>query len=152
MSTLTFRKAQRTDLETIVALLASDPLGQSREDASTPLHAAYVSAFEAIDADPNQLLVVVTEAGKVIGTLQLTFLPNISRLGAWRAQIEAVRIDPNCRSAGIGREMFLWAFEQARARGCQLIQLSCDHSRKQAQRFYGGLGFEASHIGYKKVL
>lgn len=152
MSTLTFRKAQRTDLETIVALLASDPLGQAREDASTPLQAAYVSAFEAIDADPNQLLVVVIDADQVIGTLQLTFLPNISRLGAWRAQIEAVRIDPNCRRAGIGREMFLWAFEQARARGCQLIQLSCDHTRKQAQRFYEGLGFEASHIGYKKAL
>ena len=152
MSTLTFRKAQRTDLETIVALLASDLLGQAREDASTPLQAAYVSAFEAIDADPNQLLVVVTDADQVIGTLQLTFLPNISRLGAWRAQIEAVRIDPNCRSAGIGREMFLWAFEQARARGCQLIQLSCDHARKEAQRFYEGLGFEASHIGYKKAL
>lgn len=152
MSTLTFRKAQRTDLETIVALLASDPLGQAREDALRPLQAAYVNAFEAIDADPNQLLVVVTDAGQVIGTLQLTFLPNISRLGAWRAQIKAVRIDPNCRSAGIGREMFLWAFEQARARGCQLIQLSCDHTRKQAQRFYEGLGFEASHIGYKKAL
>jgi len=152
MSTLTFRKAQRTDLETIVALLASDPLGQSREAASTPLQPAYISAFEAIDADPNQLLAVVTDEAQVIGTLQLTFLPNISRLGAWRAQIEAVRIDPNCRSAGIGREMFLWAFAQARARGCQLIQLSCDHTRKEAQRFYEGLGFEASHIGYKKAL
>lgn len=152
MSTLTFRKAQRTDLETIVALLASDPLGQAREDASTPLQAAYVSAFEAIDADPNQLLAVVTDEDQVIGTLQLTFLPNISRLGAWRAQIEAVRIDPNCRGAGIGREMFLWAFAQAQARGCQLIQLSCDHTRKEAQRFYEGLGFEASHIGYKRAL
>lgn len=106
MSTLTFRKAQRTDLETIVALLASDPLGQSREDASTPLHAAYVSAFEAIDADPNQLLVVVTEAGKVIGTLQLTFLPNISRLGAWRAQIEAVRIDPTAAAPASAERCF----------------------------------------------
>lgn len=152
MSTITFRKAQRADLETIVALLASDPLGQSREDASTPLRDAYVSAYEAIDADPNQLLAVVIDANQVIGTLQLTFLPNISRLGAWRAQIEAVRIDPNYRSTGIGRQMFLWAFEQARTRNCQLIQLSCDHTRKQAQRFYEGLGFEASHIGYKKYL
>lgn len=82
MSPLTFRKAQRADLETIVALLASDPLGQSRADVSTPLHAAYVSAFEAIDADPNQLLAVVIAGDKLIGTLQLTFLPNISRLGA----------------------------------------------------------------------
>lgn len=152
MSTLIFRKAQRTDLETIVALLASDPLGQSREDASTPLQASYVSAFEAIDADPNQLLAVVVDRDKVIGTLQLTFLPNISRLGAWRAQIEAVRIAPNCRSAGIGRDMFLWAFEQARAHNCQMIQLTCDHTRKEAQRFYEALGFEATHIGYKKYL
>ncbi len=119
MLSFTFRKAQRADLETIVAMLASDPLGQSREDASTPLQAAYVSAFEAIDADPNQLLAVVVDQDKVIGTLQLTFLPNISRLGAWRAQIEAVRIDSNCRGDGIGRQMFLWAFEQARARNCQ---------------------------------
>ncbi|MFV3092351.1 GNAT family N-acetyltransferase [Pseudomonas sp. GW6] len=139
-------------MERIVALLACDPLGQSREDASTPLQPAYVSAFAAIEADPNQLLAVVTKDEQVVGTVQITYLPNISRLGAWRAQIEAVRIDASCRSDGLGRKMFLWVFEQARARNCQMIQLTCDLARKDAQRFYEDLGFKASHIGYKKSL
>ncbi len=33
-----------------------------------------------------------------------------------------------------------------------MIQLTCDYTRKEAQRFYEGLGFEATHIGYKKAL
>ena len=149
---ITFREAQASDLPAIVAMLADDPLGAAREDASLPLAQGYVDAFDAIDADPNQLLAVAVDGAEVIGTLQITFLAGLSRKGAWRGQIEAVRVASHRRSGGIGRLMFEWAIAQCRARGCSLVQLTTDKGRADAHRFYDSLGFTGSHIGYKKAL
>ncbi|HWK63476.1 MAG TPA: GNAT family N-acetyltransferase [Rhizobiaceae bacterium] len=152
MIELQFRRAQASDLPAIVALLADDPLGAKREDASVPLSRSYREAFSAIDTDPNQLLAVVTNRERVIGTLQITFIPGISRKGTWRGQIEAVRIAREHRGEGIGKQMFEWAFEQCRTRGCSLVQLTTDKARPDAHRFYEELGFAASHLGFKKAL
>lgn len=152
MSEIEIRRATEGDVAAIVAMLADDPLGAAREDASTPLAAAYVAAFRAIDADPNQYLAVMTDGGVVIGTLQLTFIAGLSRRGALRGQIEAVRIAAGRRGAGIGQELFEWAIAECRARGCRTVQLTTDRSRADAHRFYERLGFEASHVGYKLAL
>jgi GNAT superfamily N-acetyltransferase len=152
MDSIDFRRALASDLPSIIALLADDPLGQAREDGSMPPAASYAAAFEAIDADPNQLLAVVTEGGRVIGTLQITFLPGLSRKGMWRGQIEGVRIAASHRGAGLGGRVLEWAIEQCRAHGCGLVQLTTDRERRDAHRFYDRLGFVASHLGYKKAL
>ena len=148
-SAIELRKALRDDLEAIIAMLADDALGSGREDASLPLAAAYIEAFQAIDNDPNQLLAVATSNNRVIGTLQLSFLPGLARTGLWRGQIEAVRIAQEFRNSGLGQQMFEWAIAQCKARGCGLVQLTTDKTRPDAHRFYERLGFEASHIGYK---
>ena len=147
-----FRKATRDDLPAIVAMLADDELGQHREDASLPLNKAYTDAFAAIEADPNQLLVVAEDKHRVVGNMQITFIPGIGRLGAVRGQIEAVRISKGHRNFGIGETMFQWAIEQCAKRGCNLVQLTTDKTRPDAHRFYDRLGFEASHEGYKLKL
>lgn len=147
-----FRKATRADLEGVVALLADDALGSGREDPSLPLNARYTAAFDAIDRDPNQLLAVAAAGDAVVGTLQLTFIPGLSRLGMTRGQIEAVRIAASHRSAGLGQAMFEWAIRECRSRGCALVQLTTDKSRPDAHRFYERLGFVASHEGYKLAL
>ncbi|RUZ78326.1 GNAT family N-acetyltransferase [Mesorhizobium sp. M7A.F.Ca.US.006.01.1.1] len=149
---ITFRKAVASDLPDIVAMLADDPLGAGREDASLPLAQGYVDAFNAIDADPNQLLAVAVDGGEVIGTLQISFLAGLSRKGAWRGQIEAVRGAGHRRSGGVGRLMIEWAIDACRARGCSLVQLTTDKGRADAHRFYESLGFTGSHLGYKKSL
>ncbi|MCY1665220.1 GNAT family N-acetyltransferase [Rhizobium sp. SL86] len=147
------RKAERKDLAAIVAMLADDQLGLSREVVSDPVDARYVEAFSAIETDPNQLLAVVLgEAGEVIGCLQISFIPGLSRLGLWRGQIESVRISSDQRGSGLGREMMLWAIEECRRRGCGLVQLTSDKRREDALRFYEQLGFEASHEGFKLSL
>lgn len=147
-----FRQATEADLPAIVTLLADDPLGAGRENPAMPPDRRYVAAFAAIAADPNQLLAVAEADGAVVGTLQLTFLPGLSRLGMWRGQIEAVRIAESARNAGAGQAMFEWAIEACRARGCGLVQLTTDISRPDAHRFYERLGFKASHAGYKLAL
>jgi ribosomal protein S18 acetylase RimI-like enzyme len=149
---VTFRRAESRDLPAVVAMLADDALGSTREDPRLPLAAAYLDAFAAIEADPNQFLAVAEEDGAVAGTLQLTFLPGLSHMGAWRGQIEAVRIAAARRGSGLGAQMIEWAVEQCRARGCRMVQLTTSTSRKDAQRFYERLGFRHTHAGYKLSL
>ena len=145
----TFRRSTAADLPAIVRLLADDPLGAQRETHASPLPGSYYAAFEAIERDPNNELVVVECDRRVVGVLQLTFIPSITYRGSWRALIEGVRIDASLRSAGLGRKLFAWAIERARERGCHLVQLTSDKARPDAIRFYESLGFVASHEGLK---
>lgn len=152
MNDLRFRQAARDDLPAIIAMLADDALGASREDPSDPPNAAYLAAYKAIEYDPNQLLAVGERSGAVIACLQITFIPGLSRLGQWRGQIESVRVAASARGEGLGQQLFEWAIEQCRARGCGLVQLTSDKTRSDALRFYEGLGFVASHEGLKLKL
>jgi GNAT superfamily N-acetyltransferase len=130
-------------------MLANDTIGAKRETYSSPLPNNYYAAFEAISQDPNNELVLATFAGRTVGVLQLTFIPYLTYRGSWRALIEGVRVDPSVRSSGVGRQMFEWAIERAKQRGCHMVQLTSDKARADAIRFYENLGFVASHEGFK---
>ncbi len=147
-----FRRAVRGDLEAIVAMLADDVLGATREDARLPLADVYLDAFAAIEADQNQMLAVAEIDGRVVGALQISFLPGLSHKGAWRGQIESVRVAGDQRGTGVGQALIGWAVEQCAARGCALVQLTTSNSRTDARRFYERLGFEATHTGMKRDL
>ncbi|QKW28396.1 GNAT family N-acetyltransferase [Streptomyces seoulensis] len=150
MGDLEIRAAVADDIPSIVGMLADDPLGARREspDDLTP----YLSALDRLRADPNQRLVVAVREGRVIGTLQLSIIPGLSRRGAVRSIIEAVRIHADERGNGLGTRLIEWAIEESRRAGCQLVQLTSDKSRTDAHRFYERLGFEASHVGFKLTL
>jgi len=151
-ATVTFRRAVPDDLPRIVALLADDPIGRTRENPGPQLDTRYHEAFAAIERDPNQLLAVAERSGHVIGVLQLSFIPGLTRRGMWRGQIEGVRVATGERPGGIGRVMLQWAIEECRRRGCGLVQLTSDKRRSAAHGFYEALGFEATHQGYKLSL
>ncbi|MBO4255801.1 GNAT family N-acetyltransferase [Streptomyces griseorubiginosus] len=150
MGDLEIRAATASDLPAIVAMLADDPLGAQRE---TPQDLApYLTAWERLAADPNQHLVVAVREGRVIGTLQLTIIPGLSRRGSIRSIIEAVRVHADERGSGLGTQLIEWAIEESRRQGCQLVQLTSDRTRTDAHRFYERLGFTASHLGFKLQL
>lgn len=147
MSGLILRDAAAADLPAILAMLAEDTVPPAREaDPSDP---RYAVAFEAIDADPNQRLIAAELEGRVVGTMQLSFLPGLSFVGSWRGLIEAVRIASDRRGQRLGEQMILWAVEQCRARDCKLVQLTSSATRTAAHRFYARLGFVQSHVGMK---
>lgn len=148
--TFTLHRARAGDVPALVALLADDVLGREREGADL---APYESAFARIDADENQLLVAVRdEAGKIVATLQLTLMPSLSRGGATRLQIEAVRVDSTVRGAGLGGALFEWAQNWGREQGATIAQLTTDAARLDAHRFYERLGYTPSHVGFKRPL
>ncbi|WP_326666886.1 GNAT family N-acetyltransferase [Streptomyces canus] len=150
MGDLEIRPAALDDLSAIVGMLADDPLGAQRESPDDL--APYVSALNRLSADPNQRLVVATREGRVVGTLQLTVVPGLSRRGATRSIIEGVRIHADERGTGLGTRLIEWAIEESRRQNCQLVQLTSDNTRTDAHRFYERLGFTASHVGFKLAL
>ncbi|TVZ60145.1 ribosomal protein S18 acetylase RimI-like enzyme [Flavobacteriaceae bacterium MAR_2010_105] len=147
---MNFRKATIHDVPTLVELLADDPLGKTREDFQIPLPDAYFKAFEIINSDPQQELIVVeNDHAEIIGTLQLSFIQYLTYRGGTRAQLEAVRIRKDQRGLGIGKTMLQWAINRAKERQAHVLQLTTDKKRPDAIKFYEGLGFIASHEGMK---
>lgn len=150
MEDLEIRPAVAGDIPSIVAMLADDPLGAQRESPDDL--APYLTALERLAKDPNQHLVVAVREDRVIGTLQLTIIPGLSRRGSTRSIIEGVRIHADERGSGLGTRLIEWAVDESRRQGCQLVQLTSDATRTAAHRFYERLGFEASHVGFKLPL
>ncbi len=150
MGDLAIRPAATDDIPAIVAMLADDPLGAQRESPDDL--APYLTAMERLCADPHQHLVVAVREGRVVGTLQLTIIPGLSRRGATRSVIEGVRIHADERGGGLGSRLIEWAIDTSRREGCQLVQLTSDNTRTDAHRFYERLGFTASNVGFKLAL
>lgn len=145
-----FRNAKSSDLSAIVALLADDDLGQTRETGE--VSEAYVTAFAAIEADPSNDVIVAEENGEVVGTAQLTLIPNLTFDGSLRVQIEGVRVASSQRGQGTGEALINWMIDRAQSEGAKIIQLTTNKARGDALRFYERLGFEATHEGMKKFL
>ncbi|MFJ3335500.1 GNAT family N-acetyltransferase [Streptomyces sp. NPDC086766] len=150
MGDLDIRAAATDDVPALVALLADDPLGAQRESPDDL--APYFAALERLSADPNQHLVVAVREGRVVGTLQLSIIPGLSRRGSTRSIIEAVRVHAHERGSGLGTRLIEWAIDASRRQGCRLVQLTSDTTRTDAHRFYERLGFQASHVGFKLQL
>ncbi|WP_369020584.1 GNAT family N-acetyltransferase [Streptomyces californicus] len=150
MSDLEIRPVTADDLASVVAMLADDPLGAQRESPYdlTP----YEEALQRLTDDPNQHVVVAVREGRVVGTLQLTIVPGLSRRGATRSIIEGVRIHGDERGSGLGTQLIQWAVDESRRQDCRLVQLTSDVTREDAHRFYKRLGFTASHLGFKLAL
>jgi GNAT superfamily N-acetyltransferase len=147
---LTFDKASINDLHAIVEMIADDPLGEKREDYTTPLSKPYLDAFEQINSDSNQeLMVVRDQSARIVGTFQMTFIRYLTYQGGIRAQVEGVRVHKDHRGRGIGRLIFTWAIQRAEKKGAHLLQLTTDKQRPEAIRFYESIGFKATHEGMK---
>lgn len=149
---LTFRLATENDLITIIKLLADDALGAARESIKLPLYERYTKAFSRISNDPNQELTVAEINGEIVGTFHLSFIQYLTHMGGLRAQIEAVRVHAAYRGKGVGTQLFTYAIDRAKEKGCYMVQLTTDKKRPRAIQFYETLGFVATHEGMKLKL
>jgi ribosomal protein S18 acetylase RimI-like enzyme len=149
---VTVRTARREDVPAVVRLLADDVLGAQREVVEEPVAPVYLRSFDEMAAQAGNTLLVAVRDDEVVGCLQLTIIPGLSRAGVRRAQIEGVRVSAKHRGTHIGEQLVTEAIARARAAGCGLVQLTSDVSRTDARRFYERLGFEATHVGMKLPL
>jgi GNAT superfamily N-acetyltransferase len=144
-----FRLAEAGDVPAIVALLRDDALGQAREGLEI---GDYIAAFEQMQSEGHNHLIVGERGGRIVATYQLTFIRGLSLRAARRAQIESVRVAGDMRGQQIGEAMMADAEARARAAGCTLMQLTMNATRTDSARFYQRVGFTPSHIGYKRDL
>jgi GNAT superfamily N-acetyltransferase len=151
MSSVTFRPARSGDLAVIIALLSDDKLGVNRESFEGNSQ-AYEQAFAEIDGDPNNMVYVAEDDGRVIGCLQVTFIANLTFKGGRRALVEAVRVADSHQGQGLGKRLMEYVIDLARERGCRLVQLTSNKDRDDAIRFYEQFGFQPSHVGFKLYL
>lgn len=149
---LTHRRATPKDLPRIIALLLEDELGQTRESKSLMLDDRYNKAFQKIDQDPNQYLMVVENGNHIIGTCHLTLMPSLTFIGSTRMNIEAVRVATSYRGQKIGQWMMDQARLYAQAHDVSILQLTTNKKRPEAKRFYVQQGFETTHEGMKIYL
>jgi GNAT superfamily N-acetyltransferase len=149
---VTLRDARRDEVPLIVAMLADDALGSTRDQVVDPLPAAYYSAFDAIAASRDNRLLIADLDGEVVGSLQITFIPSLSKVGATKMLVEQVRVVGPRRGTGIGREIMAAVVALARTRRCKSVELASHRTRTDAHRFYARLGFVASHVGMKLAL
>lgn len=144
-----FRKARREDVPAVVAMLRDDGLGAGRE---TGTEQEYFDAFDRMEAEGGNSIWVGEADGRLVATFQLTFISGLSHRAARRAQIESVRVLGELRGQGIGALLMAEAERLSRDAGCSMIQLTTHRTRSRAHAFYDGLGYEPSHVGYKKKL
>lgn len=145
-----FRPAARADVMAVIALLADDMLGATREITAAPDR--YLAAFDAMQAEGGNHLIVAEADQRIVACYQITFISGLSLSAARRAQIEGVRVASDLRGQGLGEALIRDAEARAHAAGCSLIQFTTNKTRDDAHRFYDRLGFTPSHIGYKKPL
>ena len=142
-----FREATCEDLSKLIALLRDDELGQRRENNANL--ATYAQAFQAILDDPNHYILILENDEELIGCVQVSYLPNLTFKGSWRAQLEGVRIRSAHRGRGLGKLLIQEAIKRAKAHGCKIIQLTTNRERSEAVAFYESLDFQGSHVGMK---
>ncbi len=149
-ASIQFRFAERNDISSIVSMLADDSLGAAREAANSVAQGAYSKAFDEMEAQGiNKYLLAINTEDKILGCLQITIIPGLSRGGMKRALLEGIRVTKSARGQGIGRKLMDEAHAVARRHDCGLVQLTTDRSRTEALRFYEDLGYENSHHGLK---
>jgi len=154
MSDLTFRMAAKDDLHAIVAMLSDDELAENREKAigGDGVAEEYAKAFAAMEAERHNHMLLAESEGRIVGCLQLVFIPGLSRKGTTRAIVESVRVVSDMRGKDVGTALMKEAVRLAREGGCGLVQLDSDTRRSRAHLFYRRLGFVQSHFGFKKQL
>ncbi len=113
----------------------------------------YRTAFDVISASPDaDIYVALGSKGEVLGTYHIFFLRGLAFRGAPRVELESVHTRADARGQGIGAKMMAHAEQLARTAGASMMQLTSNRVRTDAHRFYVRLGFDQSHLGFKKML
>ena len=144
-----FSIAKREHLESIVNLLKNDFLGKNRQDDCIE---NYNDAWDKIENDVNNNIVIGILNQEVICCAQITYIPGLTYSGKARLQIEGVRVIDSLTGKGVGKLLFDYIEKIARNKNCILLQLTTDKLREEATNFYNKIGYKASHIGMKKKL
>ena len=141
------RQATLADLGRLLTLY--EQLAGATTSAAPGDRATSAAVLAEIISDPRRELAVATLEGRVVGTVDLLTVPNLTHRGEPWAIVENVIVAEDARRGGVGRALMEHAIESARAAGCCKLQLLSGRHRTQAHRFYRTLGLDAVAEGFK---
>src|ERR1700683_78696 len=149
---IVFRKARRTDLPAIIELLADDPINGHRERPRESLPPRY--------SMHSKRLVRTTPmcwwwANWPVQSWPLlrshSFHILLTRVVSTRSSKRSV-LRRNCVPVEFGEKLMTHLAALAEDRSCVSIGLTTSSPPIDAQRFYAGIGFKDTHIGFKRNL
>jgi GNAT superfamily N-acetyltransferase len=141
------RCAESEDFEQVLALLSQMHLNDRVRSSD-----ALAATFAAMVDSPSRALLVATEAGAVVGTLDLFAIENLTHGGRPWAGVENVVVDAGHRRRGIGGALMEAAIALATAAGCYKLQLVSHDRRDAAHGLYVAAGLDAPVRGYRRYL
>lgn len=143
------RPAIESDVPRLVEMYQQLSLDDPREDLGPPLPAIYDDTFRTIDSDPKQHLLVAELDGRLVGSLVLIIVPNLSHQGTPWAEIENMVVDEAVRGQRIGEALVQRAIHIAHDSGCYKLTLTSNMRRTDAHRFYERMGFQSTHRAFR---
>ncbi|WP_420411178.1 GNAT family N-acetyltransferase [Roseibium sp.] len=144
-------KASAEHLPAIIAIINAGATSV-RKDKEFADWQEYLPTFEAMLAAPEMdIYVALDAAGDVIGTYQIHFLKGLAFRGRPRVELESVHVRADQRGTGIGRLMMEHAEQLAKDANACMVQLTSNKEREGSHHFYKRLGYDQSHLGYKKM-
>jgi GNAT superfamily N-acetyltransferase len=141
---ISFRPARAGDGPQLVPLV--EELGYP----SSP--SAVCARLQRLLEAPDQLVLVAEEAGSLLGWIHAQEF--LSLASEPTALVTGLVVDPGARRRGIGRGLVAAVEEWARTRGLGSLRLRARATRREAHRFYRGLGFELAkrQLQFRKPL
>jgi len=149
VTTLHVRPATEEDAPAVARILAAGSRTPEAEDVERVDD--YAAAIARVHAAGGEVLVACAN-DEVVGVCQVLLLPHVQHRGGLCAEVESVHVREDWRRRGVGRALTGAAESFAVAHGCYRVQLTSHESRAGAHLFYASLGYEPSHVGFKKPL
>jgi len=146
---LSIRPIVLDDVPAAVEVLLGGSLAPESEDQDRP--EAYWAAVVETRERRGDVLVADLD-GEVVGVCQVMVFPHFQHAGGWCCELESVHVRADQRSRGVGAQLLRAAEEVAKMRGCYRVQLTSRLVRTDAHRFYERNGYEATSVGFKKLL
>ncbi|MDY6908210.1 MAG: GNAT family N-acetyltransferase [Chloroflexota bacterium] len=144
------RRATEADIPVIIELYDELAITTTEvEKGRCPSLDQHQEVFAQMCSLPGHELLVAEHDGRVVGTVVLLIVPNLSHRACPWALAENLIVSQGHRRRGLGRMLMEHAVERARAAGCCRIVLQSDRRREEAHRFYRSLGFEDSALGFR---
>lgn len=145
------RPAGKRDIAPILALyqqleLSPDKARGGRNTTSID----YQNGLSRMLGTPGLELLVLEQAGAVIGTMTLLIVPSLAHGGRPWAIIEQLIIAEDYRNQKMGRKMVEHAIDRARQAGCYKISVDSDKRRSGAHLFYRKLGFSNAAFNFRR--
>jgi ribosomal protein S18 acetylase RimI-like enzyme len=102
------------------------------------------SIWHGIQQNSNLLYFVAKASSQIVGTCNISIIPNLTRAGRSFGLIENVIVHSKFRRQRIGENLLRMAINAAKEQDCYKVILLSSKSRTESHAFYEAIGFNGN--------